>query len=406
MIFNKLGTLALFCSGMFVYFTPNIAMANSYTFCSSMYHNFIDSGNGEDYVLGDTSYNRYGKVRITRNGSTVLGTTYLNAFGCVDFTSPHKGQFKVEFYGQTKQPAADNNSHNVFVNIRFPSGSVPKWTYYWTFGGTSGSQRFYFSASDRTNLLAGSSWVVAQQSAGLDNETINVFDKACPGTTSGSCASFEGGNEVNVYMGRPNRKFLTGHEIGHAIVEHWIDDNPVVNGSSYTADTSDNDGGSECIWTGGAHAMHTKEYSSAALVEGHAHYMATAAFNSTESTTGYFEYYKPEYKNGAVSTVNMESGSLGGSVAYMKNVCSGTKSGRGTELDWARQFWDYRTNNGTKPSEYIMLRQIKNAIDTSNWSNTNAWSRMKSGIQQYDSDNGTSFWSRWDNTDAFNGINF
>jgi hypothetical protein len=113
----------------------------------------------------------------------------------------------------------------------------------------------------------------------------------------------------------------------------------------------------------------------------------------------------------------METGPVGGSTAFMATDCSGVKTGKGNELDWARQFWDYRTNAGTKPSNNAILSQMFTA-----YGNPNVWftkvdlpnngdfdnsvNRLISAIGSYDAANQTAFLTRWSGTDNTNGVNY
>lgn len=199
------------------------------------------------------------------------------------------------------------------------------------------------------------------------------------------------------------RKFLIGHELGHAFLAHWFGDNPapVANGGQGST-YSRNEGGASCQWSGaGAHAIHSKEYSSGALLEGYAHYFATYLFNSEASTVGAFWHYKD---GTGVTNVDMESGPTGGATLYMEATCSGSDALRGVELDWARAFWNFKTEAGTKPSNYALTRQIKNGLTDPGWDMEDAWAKTQIGMDIYDSDNGTSFATRWDTKAAQNGI--
>ncbi len=376
------------------------ARANSYTFCASMETAYSDSGIGEDYLVSDVYAARYLKVRVKRGSTTVVPTTYTNTSGCVSFSDSHKGQFVVEYWGELRVPRSDNGSYTNKAYIYNSAGNLPKWTYYWTFGGTTGQKTFTFNQTRRTNLINVTRWALERFSDGLINKTFIVWDKGGCAEPENSCNGTYSGTTSTVFINPTtgnSEKFLIAHEIGHSVVAHWFGYHPGF-GTMYNV----NDGGSACEWTG-YHALHSKEYSSAALAEGFAQYYATYLFNSA-STSAWFRYYKQEYKSGTVTTVNMENGPTGGSTAYLDNVCTGTKAGRGVELDWARQLWDYRTNSGSKPSNYAILRQIKNGLTSGSWSNTNTWARVSAGVQEYDSDYGTSFHSRWTDFGEYNGI--
>lgn len=380
------------------------ALAVTYEVCARMNTAFSDSGTKEDFLTAGPDYQaRYIRVSVTRDGF-LIANKYADKRGCVSFDSTSSGPFDFKFWGDMRIPRSDNSSHSNLVKIRFANGGLPSWTRTFTFGSGQTTKTYTFSQTRRTNLIVASRKAIERFSDGLVDKVFDIFDAACPAVPDNSCnMGYDFPTRTaNVYINPAtgnDEKFLIAHELGHAVMAHWFNYNPGF-GDMYAI----NDGGSACQWSAG-HGLHSMEYSSAALTEGFAQYYATYAFNSAASTTGWFRYYKEEYKNDSVKWVNMEQGPDGGDTAYMENNCTGSLLGRGVELDWARQFWDYRTNGGTQPSNFAILRHIKNALDTSAWTNTNTFARMVAGIEEYDQDFGTDYRTRWLNTDGTNGIN-
>jgi len=403
---NILGKLLGLLAFLLVLGFGREALANSYTMCLQMDTDYENVNFGEDYYTSATGpYTaRFIKVKVTRGGVTVLNTTYADVNGCVAFTDSTTGQFKLEVWSEMKVPRTDNTAYTNTVRILNSAGNQAYWNYFWTFGGTSGSKTFTMSQSNRTNLIAVARWAFERYSDGLINKITEIHDSygTCP--SDNSCNGSYSGSTATVYINPIHnaRKFLIGHEIGHAFIAHWFSGNPypdqlVGQGSLY----SRNEGGASCEWTGaGAHAMHSKEYSSGALLEGFPHYYATYVFNSAVGYGGFW-YYKD---GTGVTEVDMEVGPTGGATAYMESTCSGTDAERGVELDWARHFWDFRTNAGTAPSNYALARQIKNGLTDADWHMENGWQKMLDGMDEYDGDNGTDFLTRWDDLGPFNGV--
>lgn len=320
----------------------------------------------------------------------IVSTSFANGSGCVAFTHATTGQFKLEIWSEMEVPRTDDTSDDNTVRILTSAGNESYWNYFWTFGGTSGTKTFTLAQTNRTNLIAVSRWVFERYSDGLVNKVTEIKDIACPTEADNSC---NGGYTANLSLARVyinpihnKRKFLIGHEIGHAFLAHWFEYNPqpqqnVGQGSLY----SRNEGGADCEWIGaGDHAMHSKEYSSAAFVDGFPHYDATYAFNSEADWAGAFWYYKD---GTGVTEVDMEVGPEGGETRYLEEICIGSDVGRGVELDWARQLWDFRTNSGTKPSNYAPTRQMKNGLTSGGWHRVGTW-RMA----------GRSCWMGWTST--------
>ncbi len=95
--------------------------------------------------------------------------------------------------------------------------------------------------------------------------------------------------------------------------------------------------------------------------EGFAHFFSTDVFNQ-HSSTAYFDYYKESYPG----KVNVETGPIGGTTAYMENECASADVGWGTELDWLRTFWDYHTDShssSSKPSHQAIVEHMEDAHD-------------------------------------------
>jgi hypothetical protein len=240
-------------------------------------------------------------------------------------------------------------------------------------------------------------------------------DDHCPTAFDNSCNSrftTSEGEELPVGFVHPDHnahKFAISHEVAHAVVHRFMGGVHPQKDNMYDLNT----GAPECVFqAGSAHALHSEEWSAAALAEGFAQFYATVVWNRTSEADGAFHYYKDDYKDGAVQDVDMAEGPLGGVEAYLRNVCPGTdvaKIGHGVELDWARQFWDYRTPPGPAPSNLEVLEQYRLAINPPfffGWSNTNSWQRMFDAIQQFDADNGTGYLPKWTATEQLNGIDF
>lgn len=374
------------------------AEAYVHSFCASTRVTTTDSDIGEDIhdLVGATTHpSRYAQMRVTRNGAVVVNTTYANAGGCLTFSSPYTSGFKLEMWSKARIPASDDPSHFNTLNVHHGNGTLAYW--YWFINpGTSGAPRFVATnQTRRSNLFAISSWILTRWSDGLNFKTITVEDSACPTIPDNSCNS---GSTVHIHPNGNQKKFLIGHEMGHALVHRWINYHP---NASYTQ----NNGGAHCTTPVGMHhAMHSREFQSAALTEGFAQFYSTVAWNYESATTGWFHYYKSNYKNGSVTAVDVEFGGIGGELRYLETQCTDSPDGRGVELDWLRALWDYRTNPGTKPSRYQILRQLKNAVTGGDWGNLGAGDAFSAAVADYDMQYGTSFYPRWTGNASYNGV--
>jgi len=372
---------------------PTAAKAANYTLCVGLDTSLENVNVGEDYLIdADGPYvGRYLKAAVFRNNVLIVGATYLNSAGCLTFSNANLGPFTMNVVSEMRVPRTDNAAQTNTAKIQDNTGVLAGWSFQHTFvsGGTT-SKTFYAAASWATNLT-----VVTRQS--LERLSNGLSSKAT----------------LYITPAHNPRKYAIAHELGHAVVAHWFATNPWPQNASEVYDF--NGGGVGCTWGGaGAHALHSMEYAAAGVIEGFPQFYATYAFNNETQTEASFYYYKD---GTGVTDVNMETGPVGGSTAFMTTDCSGVKTGKGNELDWARQFWDYRTNAGTKPSNNAILSQMFTAYNNPNvWFTAenepnngdfdNSVNRLTSSIGSYDAANQTAFATRWGSTDDTNGINY
>lgn len=386
------------------------AEAADFTWCVKMNVDLADTDIGEDYLLSaQDKLARFMWVRLSRNdGSKVWALTYLDALGCLAFSDTTNGPFKLELRSQARVPRTDNGANTNTLRVYNSAEELAEWTIIRGFPAAGGAATDTLPQSRRTNMLAVGTWSLMRFSDGLTGKTITMHDAQCPSyATPTSCAGGNGGAGADVWImpGHDEKKFLVAHELGHAVQWLWFNFNQP---GSYSI----NDGGAACEWSNPGnlairlHALHTKEHSSIAFTEGFAQYFSTYAFNAT-STTAWFHYYKDDYKGGAVTLVDMENGDTGGETAYLDNVCTNDvegKAGMGVELDWARQLWDFRTNAGNIPTNYQIMRSMKNGFEGGAWSQSNTFARSEVGVQEHDDDHGTSIADRWHDLALANGI--
>lgn len=290
------------------------------------------------------------------------------------------------------------------------------WEFLHTFtSGGSTSKTFTVPASWANNLLVVSRQSLVRFSNGISSKTyiIKDDDAECPGNScNGEYSSPSNTATVYIKTDHNGRKTAIAHELGHALIAHWFDLNPFPD-EGFGVTYQYNGGGTSCEWAGaGGHAMQSMEYAAAGLIEGFAQFYATYAFNNHAQTNAFFYYYKD---GTGVTDVNMDIGPTGGSTAFMNSVCTGAKTGKGNELDWARTFWNYRTNSGTKPTNNAIVEHIYTAFDNPSIWHTgvnepmsgdfdNTVNLLIDSIEFYDAANGTSFETRWQWEAGIHGI--
>jgi hypothetical protein len=394
----------------------------NHTFCVRIPFDTQDSGAGEDFYAGQGTQwvpASHARVAITNFNfgadSVVVDDGRLNANGCISFDHmPTSTVWGVIVISQADVPRSDIPAGLNRFYAFDSGGNVSTWYWHGDFGLPDSVEYFYLDGDPRANLFAAGAFSLIRFSDGLAGETIYAVDDHCPTAFDNSCNSLFTTIELEeipvayIHPDHNDHKFAISHEVGHAVVHRFMGDHPHKD-NMYDLNT----GAPDCIFQpGAAHALHSEEWSSSALTEGFAQFYATAVWNSTSESDGAFHYYKDDYKDGTVQDVDMASGPLGGEDAYLRNVCPGTdgeKAGHGVELDWSRQFWDYRTRPGHAPSNLEVLQQYRLALNAPGffgWSNTNSWQSMFDGLQQFDADNGSHYLARWNATDHQNGIDF
>lgn len=395
MLKTPLNTLLL-CSALMLSFASQ-AQAYAHTFCVINRVVTTDSEIGEDlYAAAGEVYHhsRYAQMRVKRNGVTVLPMTYANELGCVTFNSPFSTGFDLEMWSKARIPRSDQPAQHNYLHVRYSNNNLAKWTFHVDPGPVSASHAIFTPASRVANLLGISSWALSLNSPGFSGKEITVKDQACPQYPDNSCHSL---GVVSINPTHVQKKFLIAHELGHAVAYHYA--------GNISKSYVENTGGADCEtpvdWT---HALHSKEYQSAAIVEGYAHFYSAATWNINSQTNGWFHYYKSDYKNGSVIAVSVENGPTGGDTNYMENHCTGSDAGHGTELDWMRALWDYRTNSGAKPSHAQILSQLEAAATGPFWTNTLASQAFLAAIDEFDNVHGTSFEQRWIQMASWNGL--
>lgn len=184
------------------------------------------------------------------------------------------------------------------------------------------------------------------------------------------------------------RKFVSGHELGHALQMMNVF-GPGGN-ATYGADDSTSNSlwvptSDRCKRPAYKHFIQSREYVGAAQKEGFSHFIGAALFNAREPYAG-FKYYRNDVlytpPGGTYGSYDMPWLNWGHQTQNMKtspcNVSSLTMSGimgLGMEWDWAEFFWQLWAH-GTSVQQWT-VGQIFDAWDETQWttvdcaSNTN-----------------------------------
>jgi hypothetical protein len=229
----------------------------------------------------------------------------------------------------------------------------------------------------------------------------------CDPTSSGDVTAFcrDGNDEPQISLGfmtwgdAHDRKFVVAHEFGHA--NHWFGGAEFVN---------------NCSLNGAGHRMRGPEWSSCAATEGWAHFYAGDVFNWHDPGTGSVnpqaEYH---YVDDGVFSLGDGNGRCPDDIPLDPNTAYPDDSPRklyldcfgggsnpliGTEMDWARHWWDYHedTNKGGDERSHAELHE--DITGGGGWAIATAYDSM------YDSFFGASggLQSRWAASASWNGV--
>ena len=328
---------------------PGEAPSASYTICLQMEVATVDSGFGEDYGLVNSNWKARGARVVIRHDGKKIGDFYLNRDGCGTFSSNKSGNISVDFRGEMRIRNAAGDRYITLMNMPADSldGSftvltrkmtiynpVPGKTYYPVVVGRDALAILAYAMQERVFLSS------------LHKKNIWVKFIGCRNDANkGSCSGSSVGKRflwLSSINNENRRKFAILHEYGHAML-HEAGDYINQDCSFGTGDKS-------------FHGMTGLEYSSCAAGEGWAHFIAAISWNDPyegSNPTGFFRYWSG-------STYNLENGpdnALCG--AQPSNNCNSY----GIEIDWMRQYWDFYTNTGSRPT----LQGMINLLDNVKW---------------------------------------
>ncbi len=379
---------------------PGFTGPPQWQFCMRWVYESVDSGFGEDhYVSGTLMKARGMRVQVNHpNWASPKEFIASDDNGCFSFAAAENSGFVVTIFAEAHLGAASNI---VFKGFETEDAALanpndpPQWVVLANPGGAPRRVYYQNQASEISNLMAFGTFAfhwndlyTSPRLAGPASMFL-VPDNASCKDQLGSCQPAVNNKQfVQIEPGRTNRKFLIGHEVGHWIHRHWMADTLLgLDEFTYSANSTDPD----CAFVGaGSHAMRSKEYSVGGFIEGFAHFLSALAWNRHDQTGGIFRYYKNigdaayadlEDDNWVVDLEGIGANPSGGVSKWMQNKCA-VDDGHAVEMDWLRFYWDYRTNSGTKPTHYQILRHLQFMRDAHPWTNnTTAYDRLKDAIE-------------------------
>jgi hypothetical protein len=229
------------------------------------------------------------------------------------------------------------------------------------------------TAMSWVSVAAAATYTVHRRSSDWPLETYKVRLSTVPGAGVTGLDPTTGIVHIDPTSDKMRRKFTIAHEMGHALQFFANDTQLYPFNMDYNAPID-----SICDFTGG-HWINSKEYQSAALMEGFANYVSAVVFNHTVGTLdcrrvppGTVDWDNDgNLSSAAYSCEGAEGNDPGGIEAsygvnprdYLGQYCLTPGSGggtpaefnRATELDWERMFWDIDTDYSTGFGELLEI---------------------------------------------------
>lgn len=353
----------------------------TFTLCLEWYTAPIDNGFGEDYGLNDSGWRARGaKVRVWQQGNKIFDG-YMNRYGCTYVSTSSTAGIYIYWPGEVRL-----ESGNGYITVRHLSvysndtGDLATSSAWIDHVSSNQVYRPEIWNFDSLGMLS----YAAQErfNGGVSGVTYYLKKAGCNNDSSqGSCATSIFG-KPGIYMssGQYRRKFILGHEYGHRILASAAD---------YKND---------CSYNGSGHGMKGLEYGSCAAMEGWGHFVSVAIWNAhSHSNTN---QSNPDgiivYWDGKDTVYSAETGS---DQAYCWQRYPGNFrylcDNYGYELDWMRQWWDYHTNPGNRPSHADMFELIDDTV----WQNGFFFSPSDAVRDALGNNDG-----RWRSFDCWNGV--
>ncbi|MET0287844.1 MAG: hypothetical protein ABW352_25370 [Polyangiales bacterium] len=232
-----------------------------------------------------------------------------------------------------------------------------------------------------------------------------VFDIAPTGGGAYTCET----NSVSFESGLTQFKYIIGHELGHAW--HFTNAGYVGNCSLPAQDYTDRGNGNvpgsvtsnDCnspppSGASDSHGLFSREWSSAAVVEGFANFYSAAVWN--DATQRDCEWSQ------LADTVRDCEGDTSLPDRLMLTQCEQPSAGwardRGNEWDWLKVLWDVHTDMAPRPTMNEILRWIRTAGEQGvRYTRSNYYLLLDDRALRI----GGSLWRNWEAARFRNGVN-
>jgi hypothetical protein len=325
---------------------PRLAQAYDIKLCAEVTTSYTDNDYGEDLWTADEGQEAQGmRIRVRRYNSCdfsgasgymeYVPWTYANVNGCSpEFSTTLVDacyEIALASYGEVPSGSGTNYVYG------YDASGVTNW---WKITGVdppnqSGPSWWLFPELDAFRMYLTGAKSLREEQGSLTGATFKVYpvndpEICCPEKDYGGSYTCAYPNRINVCLneesGAQNRKFLISHEVGHGIL--WLEA-----GSWNNGDCSN-------------HGMTVQKVQACAMMEGWANFTSASVWNlAWDNADGKLRYWG-DCEGDRTIDVENAGNAAGCVIKYMENnYSSSTWSGMGTELDWMRAWWDYRTND-------------------------------------------------------------
>jgi hypothetical protein len=365
-------------------------------FCAEYGYDFKDANTsyGDDYLTSNGYMPAAGaKLRVYRiSDRTFIHTEYADDSGtyegCIDpILLDEDDTYAIYVYSIAEIGSNTLDSRTSSLGITFAHG-------YWAIDPSYVTTATVKTpASQPWSMVAALTHSLKRRTGGVSGQTINAVAMPRP-STGGS------GRHGNALYTDSTAKYVIAHELGHLL--SYIRDGFNAPNMDYSApkgvcytDSTQN------------HEMNSKEYQSAAALEGFAHYYAAVAFNNTTHSDCRFRYYKGSDWDLDFDrddrTINCNGAPMTGVPYrnYLGFMCDGTKTNRGVEMDWMRFLWELDYTEG------ITTTKIFDVFDQSNprtWAPRDGASSKRPASRLLSAASSEGIGSEWAYWDSFHGV--
>ncbi len=360
---------------------PQVPLGSGQRVCTTWKAAYEDAGFGEDYATApglQTMSAAYTYATVTDANQAVKWQGYLDASGCTPYLGLGYGSFTLT---QKTQLSHGGASFNVYVHA-FGGQWIVSLATSFSLQPTIGYITVWLSPTTQTswtNVTAVAVQMLKATDSGIASGTYSVFSNTnCPGGNAwDSCAVGSSAYIGTLYpdgSSDSNSKIIITHEIGHTVQS-------VAMGIPHTDYNGDWDAPPFCNCShiddpqgiNNLHCLQSKEYVSAAELEGFAQFMAAKAWNNPAQTDCGWAYYKPfrEHLGELQWTISEPPMAKDCTIEpfavwrpWMEENCPTNMTDHGVEWDWQTFLWLVNTQ-GTSGSSAATMTDIYNIYKNS-----------------------------------------